>query len=217
MEKPKKVSLGTKSGKTGAQMDLERIRELKAAQEKIKELENAKAIWKLNYEGEKFSAVAWKADFDSMSQAFHAKSNEAQRLSEINDSLNQQLLLLSRKGMDLKSSSLQPTQGCVGESDPSGKSSHEPGSKLDMGKQRAGLVLGGFQNALKAVVEVGTFGANKYTDNGWRSVDGGLKRYEDALWRHLLERGCDEQSGLPHRWHALWNMMALIELDFDSK
>lgn len=42
-----------------------------------------------------------------------------------------------------------PGDGAVPmESDPHGKSQHDPGAKLDAGKLRAALVLGGFANAL---------------------------------------------------------------------
>ena len=44
--------------------------------------------------------------------------------------------------------------------------STEKGVKLDNSKNRLGLVLGGFSHALLLVGCVGTFGADKYTDNG---------------------------------------------------
>lgn len=62
----------------------------------------------------------------------------------------------------------------------------EKGVKLDNGKIRLGLVLGGFAKGLKEVGCIGTFGANKYCDNGWQTVDNGVKRYTDALFRHLF-------------------------------
>ena len=49
------------------------------------------------------------------------------------------------------------------EQDPNGKSPHQPGAKLDADKPMAGEVLGGFAEALQAVIEVGTHGAKKYT------------------------------------------------------
>ena len=51
--------------------------------------------------------------------------------------------------------------------------STEKGIKLDNGKNRLGLVLDGFSHALWLVRCVGTFGANKYTDNGWQEVKNG--------------------------------------------
>ena len=101
----------------------------------------------------------------------------------------------------------------MNEVDPNGKSANEPGAKLDSGKVRPALVIQGFRKALLSVSEVGTFGAAKYTDNGWKSVPDGRKRYEDALYRHLLAEGADEQSGLPHLAHAAWNLLAMLELE----
>jgi hypothetical protein len=102
------------------------------------------------------------------------------------------------------------------EADPTGRGQHEPGAKLDSGKVRAGLVMGGFARALVEVAKVGTFGAAKYTDNGWRSVPNGQQRYTDALYRHLLEEAqgleCDAGSNLLHAAHTAWNALARLEL-----
>ena len=102
------------------------------------------------------------------------------------------------------------------ERDPTGRGAHEPGAKMDAGKVRAGLVLGGFARALTEVARVGTFGATKYTPEGWRSVPLGRERYTDALFRHLLTEAageaCDPESGLLHAAHAAWNSLARLEL-----
>jgi hypothetical protein len=104
----------------------------------------------------------------------------------------------------------------MSEHDPTGRSAHDPGAKLDAGKIRAGLVLGGFSRGLEAVAEVGTFGAHKYTPNGWRSVPNGVERYTDALWRHLLAEHqgieLDSDSRLLHAAHTAWNALARLEL-----
>lgn len=108
-----------------------------------------------------------------------------------------------------------PTQ-VAGESDPTGKSQHQPGAKLDAGKLRPSLVLGGFAHALKAVVKVGTDGANKYTDNGWREVPNGFARYSDAKCRHALAFDTgethDKDTGSLHLAHEAWNALARLEL-----
>lgn len=102
------------------------------------------------------------------------------------------------------------------ELDPHGKSAHEPGAKLDQGKNRMGLIIGGFPLALLAVGEVGTFGANKYSDNGWMDVPNGVGRYTDAMYRHLLAEATgerlDSQTGLTHAAAAAWNALARLEL-----
>lgn len=102
------------------------------------------------------------------------------------------------------------------EADPTGKSQHEPGAKLDAGKLRPGLVLNGFARALKAVTAVGTYGANKYTDNGWMEVPNGVQRYTDAMHRHLLAEATgelkDNDTELLHAAHAAWNALARLDL-----
>lgn len=102
------------------------------------------------------------------------------------------------------------------ESDPLGRDAHQPGAKLDAGKPRAGLVLGDFARSLQAVVDVGTYGANKYTAHGWVSVPDGIERYTDALHRHLLAEATgekvDQDTQLLHAAHAAWNALARLDL-----
>ena len=102
------------------------------------------------------------------------------------------------------------------ERDPNGRPPDRPGAKLDAGKPRVGLVLGGFARALRAVAEVGTYGAVKYSDDGWLHVPDGVDRYTDALGRHLLAEAtgerCDPESELRHASHAAWNALARLDL-----
>lgn len=102
------------------------------------------------------------------------------------------------------------------ESDPLGKNAHEPGAKLDAGKNRPGLVLFSFARALDAVTAVGTYGANKYSDNGWIEVPNGQRRYTDAMMRHLLKEAGgethDKDTELLHAAHAAWNALARLDL-----
>lgn len=102
------------------------------------------------------------------------------------------------------------------ELDPLGKSAHDPGSKLDAGKNRLGLVLGDFARALTEVGRVGTYGASKYTDRGWVEVPNGVDRYTDALYRHLMREAVgedmDPDTGIHHAAHAAWNALARLDL-----
>lgn len=101
------------------------------------------------------------------------------------------------------------------EHDPNGFGANEPGAKFDAGKPRTCLVLGGFSSALLEVSQVGTFGAEKYTDNGWRSVPNGVERYSNAMLRHLLAESkseTDDESGLRHAAHVAWCALARLEL-----
>lgn len=106
------------------------------------------------------------------------------------------------------------------ESDPSGRPAHTPGSKLDAGKNRLGLVLMNFAPALEAVGRVGTFGASKYTENGWKQVPNGIDRYTDAMFRHLMKEAqgevLDPDSQLAHAAHTAWNALARLSLMIDQ-
>lgn len=107
-----------------------------------------------------------------------------------------------------------PTALQKGESDPHGISPHQPGAKLDAGKNRLGLVLMDFASALIEVGKVGTFGANKYTPHGWMSVPNGAERYTDAMFRHLMAEGrgeeVDPDSQLLHAAQTAWNALARL-------
>lgn len=103
----------------------------------------------------------------------------------------------------------------MSESDPNGLDAHAPGAKLDAGKVRPSLIVGGFSRALLAVAEVGTYGADKYTDGGWAHVPDGVRRYTDAMLRHHLAEALgpiDEDSGLTHAAQTAWNALARLEL-----
>jgi hypothetical protein len=99
--------------------------------------------------------------------------------------------------------------------DPNNLNQHEPGAKLDGGKPRMSLIMNGFASALYEVAQVGTYGADKYTDNGWVEVLDGVSRYTDAMYRHLLFESSethDPESNLMHAAHAAWNALARLEL-----
>lgn len=102
------------------------------------------------------------------------------------------------------------------EADPNGLHPNSPGAKLDAGKVRPALVLGGFARALWAVAEVGTYGATKYTDNGWVEVPDGENRYDDADLRHWLKekmgQKCDVDTNYLHAAHEAWNALARLDL-----
>lgn len=102
------------------------------------------------------------------------------------------------------------------ESDPNGIPQHAPGAKLDAGKTRLWLVFSGFANALEEVGKVGTFGAKKHCDDGWKSVPDGYARYSSAMLRHIMKeaRGeaIDPDFGLLHAAHTAWNALARLEL-----
>ena len=85
------------------------------------------------------------------------------------------------------------------------------GIKHDADKLRMDLLP---FDALEAVAQVLTFGAEKYTVDGWKKVDNAERRYMAALLRHLCarERGemCDAESGLTHAAHLATNALFIL-------
>ena len=77
------------------------------------------------------------------------------------------------------------------------------GRKFDGGKPQYGLLP---PNALKAIVEILTFGAEKYEPNNWKRVPDAQRRYFDAAMRHLWAwkdgEQNDPESGKNHLAHA---------------
>lgn len=74
--------------------------------------------------------------------------------------------------------------------------------------------------AIKQVVKVLTFGAEKYAPDGWRTVPNPIERYYAAHLRHLTAwregEEMDSESGLPHLAHALCNLLFIYELEAEG-
>ncbi len=94
------------------------------------------------------------------------------------------------------------------------------GLKFDNGKTRYDLYP---LDAYEGCTKVLTFGAQKYTPNGWKSVPDAKNRYYAALVRHLnaqkiytdnggIGLALDEESGLPHLDHAQCCLVFLREI-----
>lgn len=103
------------------------------------------------------------------------------------------------------------------ERDPNGTSLNEAGAKGDLGKARMDLLP---MEALMKVAEVMTYGANKYTDGGWREVPDGDKRYKAALLRHMVKEefeDCDDETGMLHLAHEACNALFRLQLRLDEE
>lgn len=88
------------------------------------------------------------------------------------------------------------------------------GYKADSGKLRYSLIP---TAATKALAKILTFGAEKYSKDGWKSVPNAKERYTDALYRHLEAyrsgEKYDEESGESHLAHAITNIAFLIHFE----
>ena len=117
---------------------------------------------------------------------------------------------------DDKRSWICPECGWCNELETNPLEESKAGLKHDDGKIRPRLIFEGFSRALSEVAKVGTFGANKYTENGWETVENGVARYTDAKYRHQLAESMgeelDPESKLKHAAHEAWNTLARLEL-----
>ena len=97
---------------------------------------------------------------------------------------------------------------------------HVPGAKADSGKPDPTLILDGMASAILAVAEVATFGAEKYSRDGWKQVPNGFQRYSAAQDRHRLARATgeerDQESGKLHLAHEAWNALAKLALYLEN-
>jgi len=104
----------------------------------------------------------------------------------------------------------------VKESDPLGLDQHTPGAKVDAGKPQPELVLRDMADAIAAVIDVATYGAEKYSPKGWLQVDNAFERYQNAMVRHKLKRDMgdnhDDDSHCLHLAHEAWNALACLQL-----
>ncbi len=93
------------------------------------------------------------------------------------------------------------------------------GTKYDGDKLRWDLLP---LEEVEKVVEVLTFGANKYSPDNWRKVENPVERYYAATLRHISDwriRGelFDKESGLPHLAHAICCLLFIMWFNKTNK
>ena len=93
-------------------------------------------------------------------------------------------------------------------------------ARYNTGKPELGYVLE-FPTAIKAFARVKELGAVKYDRGNWRKGGKPDNEYLDACLRHLVsfvegEYYADD-SGCAHLAHAMWNIMALMELNYPGQ
>lgn len=90
--------------------------------------------------------------------------------------------------------------------------------RFNEGKPKLGYFARSFPKMLEAVARVKEFGANKYNEGNWRLGNKPDEEYIDSMYRHLdcFLKGehYDEDSACLHLGHAVWNLCALLELNY---
>lgn len=92
---------------------------------------------------------------------------------------------------------------------------NDGGMKYDKGKPMAAILYQDFPDAMRALVGVSTFGANKYARHSWKTVPNALERYDDAMCRHVMDafvEFADPESKIAHRAHIAWNALATLQM-----
>jgi len=88
--------------------------------------------------------------------------------------------------------------------------------RFNEGKPSLAYILQ-FVNPMRALARIMEFGAVKYEDGNWRKGGKPDKEYLDSMMRHLTYwihgEVYDEDSGCSHLGHAIWNLLALHELN----
>lgn len=94
----------------------------------------------------------------------------------------------------------------------------EHGTKFDSGKWRFSLLP---MDALRQVIAVLEYGAQKYSADNWQAVPDARKRYFDAAHRHLAAwfsgELLDSESGLSHLAHATCCLLFLLYFDLAKR
>lgn len=89
------------------------------------------------------------------------------------------------------------------------------GFKYDDGKLLAAIPFEDFPLGLTELIKVSTMGAKKYNRSSWTQVPNAEERYRDAMARHFIasfQENKDQESGLDHLAHLIWNALALMQL-----
>lgn len=75
-----------------------------------------------------------------------------------------------------------------------------------------------FGTAMEALARIFEFGACKYNDGNWKLGGKPDREYLNSLMRHLRKwksgEEFDADSGCSHLGHAVWNLCALLELNY---
>jgi hypothetical protein len=88
--------------------------------------------------------------------------------------------------------------------------------RLNTNKPKLSYILL-FPHVLQALARIMEFGGIKYEDGNWKLGGKPDQEYQDSGMRHLTKwingEKFDEDSGCSHLGHAIWNFMALLELN----
>lgn len=90
--------------------------------------------------------------------------------------------------------------------------------RFNEGKPKLGYFARSFPKMLETVARIKEFGAVKYDEGNWRKGNKPDAEYLDSAARHLAKflegEAHDKDSGCHHLGHMVWNLCALLELNY---
>jgi len=88
--------------------------------------------------------------------------------------------------------------------------------RFNSGKAKMAYILQ-FPRTMEAIARIMEFGAAKYFDGNWKQGGKEDSEYLDCMMRHLTKwldgKKYDDDSGCSHLGMAIWNMLALHQLN----
>lgn len=93
--------------------------------------------------------------------------------------------------------------------------------RFNEGKPKLSYFSRSFRWVTAAVARVMEFGANKYNEGNWLLGNKPDTEYLDSCFRHLdhffAGEFYDEDSACSHIAHAVWNLCAMMELNYRDR
>lgn len=93
--------------------------------------------------------------------------------------------------------------------------------RFNEGKPRLSFFIRSFRWVNHAIARVKEFGAIKYEEDNWKLGGRPDTEYWDSFFRHLdyymFGEEYDKDSGCHHIGHMIWNLSALMELNYSDK
>lgn len=91
--------------------------------------------------------------------------------------------------------------------------------RFNSGKPHVSYILH-FPCSIESIARIMEYGAKKYGDMNWAKGGKPDTEYLDSCMRHILKfvegEPIDEESGCHHIGHAIWNLLALMDLNLQE-
>ena len=87
------------------------------------------------------------------------------------------------------------------------------GIKHDKDKPLIADFIRDFKEPLLELCKIYEFGRNKYGLGNWQQLENGQERFDNALMRHFLKEGLDDETNVSHVAHVAFNALMVLWYD----